>query len=83
MRGCCGVWPSGRWPRLNRAKRSNRESHELGVYLVDPVEMAGANWDYLQHFGPTDVITFDYGEPGDAPKPGADPWRYFHLPRGG
>ena len=45
-------------------------SHELGVYLVDPVEMAGANWDYLQHDGPTDVITFDYGEPGDAPKPG-------------
>ncbi len=45
-------------------------SHELGVYLVDPVEMAGANWDYLQHDGPTDVITFDYGEPGGAPKPG-------------
>ena len=45
-------------------------SHELGVYLVDPVEMAGANWDYLQHVGPTDVITFDYGEPGDAPKHG-------------
>jgi len=45
-------------------------SHELGVYLVDPVEMAGANWDYLQHDGPTDVITFDYGELGDAPKPG-------------
>ena len=44
--------------------------HELGVYLVDPVEMARANWDYLQHDGPTDVITFDYGEPGDAPKPG-------------
>ena len=33
--------------------------HELGVYLVDPVEMARANWDYLQHDGPTDVITFD------------------------
>ena len=38
-------------------------AHELGVYLVDPVEMARANWDYLQHDGPTDVITFDYGEP--------------------
>jgi len=45
-------------------------SHELGVYLVGPVEMAKANERYLQHDGPTDVITFDYGTPGAAPKPG-------------
>ena len=45
-------------------------AHELGVYLVDPDEMARVNWDYLQHEGPTDVITFDYGESGDTPKPG-------------
>ena len=45
-------------------------AHELGVYLVGPVEMAKANWDYLQHEGPTDVITFDYGETGAVPKPG-------------
>jgi probable rRNA maturation factor len=45
-------------------------AHELGVYLVGEAEMAKANWEYLQHDGPTDVITFDYGEPGGAPKPG-------------
>ncbi|HJN90911.1 MAG TPA: rRNA maturation RNase YbeY [Verrucomicrobiota bacterium] len=45
-------------------------SHELGVYLVGPAEMAKANGEYLQHDGPTDVITFDYGAPGTAPKPG-------------
>ena len=45
-------------------------SHELGVYLVGAAEMAKVNWERLQHEGPTDVITLDYGEPGDAPKPG-------------
>jgi len=48
-------WPSG---------------HELGVFLVGPAEMARVNFSSLQHEGPTDVITFDYCEPGDAPKPG-------------
>jgi probable rRNA maturation factor len=45
-------------------------SHELGVYLVGAAEMAKVNWERLQHEGPTDVITLDYGEPGGAPKPG-------------
>ncbi len=44
--------------------------HELGVFLVGPEEMARINFSSLQHGGPTDVITFDYCEPGDAPKPG-------------
>ena len=44
--------------------------HELGVFLVGPEEMAIINYSSLQHKGPTDVITFDYCEPGDEPKPG-------------
>lgn len=36
------------------------ESYQLGVHLVEPEEMAQVNWDYLQHEGSTDVITFDY-----------------------
>ena len=43
--------------------------HELGVFLVGPEEMARINFSSLQHEGPTDVITFHYCEPGDAPKP--------------
>ena len=43
---------------------------ELGVFLVGPAEMAIINYSSLQHEGPTDVITFDYCEPGEAPKPG-------------
>ena len=35
---------------------------DLAFYLVSAVEMAGVNETYLQHEGPTDVITFDYGE---------------------
>ena len=50
------------------AKRPS--GHELGVFLVGPEEMARINFSSLQHEGPTDVITFDYCEPGDAPKPG-------------
>ena len=44
--------------------------YELGVFIVGPVEMARVNFSSLQHEGPTDVITFDYCEPGHAPKPG-------------
>ena len=50
------------------AKRPS--GHELGVFLVGPEEMARINFSSLQHEGPTDVITFDYCEQGDAPKPG-------------
>jgi len=35
---------------------------ELGIQLVGAREMARVNWQYLQHEGSTDVITFDYGE---------------------
>lgn len=36
------------------------KSFQLGIHLVEPEEMAQVNWDYLQHEGSTDVITFDY-----------------------
>jgi probable rRNA maturation factor len=36
------------------------ESFQLGFHLVDPEEMACVNETYLQHSGPTDVITFDH-----------------------
>lgn len=38
------------------------ESVELGITLVGPVEMARVNWQFLQHEGSTDVITFDHTE---------------------
>lgn len=36
------------------------ETAELGIVLVSPKEMAAINEKYLNHEGPTDVITFDY-----------------------
>lgn len=36
------------------------KTYQLGIHLVEPEEMAQVNWDYLQHEGSTDVITFDY-----------------------
>ena len=41
---------------------------ELGISLVNAREMARINWDFLQHTGSTDVITFDHTEPGQ-PQP--------------
>lgn len=35
---------------------------ELGIHLVGAKEMARVNWEYLQHEGATDVITFDHAE---------------------
>lgn len=35
---------------------------ELGVTLVGAAEMARVNWQFLQHEGSTDVITFDHTE---------------------
>jgi probable rRNA maturation factor len=40
----------------------------LGIRLVGSSEMARANECYLGHSGPTDVITFNYREPGPATK---------------
>jgi rRNA maturation RNase YbeY len=39
---------------------------ELGINLVNAKEMARVNWDFLQHAGATDVITFDHSEPAAA-----------------
>ncbi|HEX7569373.1 MAG TPA: rRNA maturation RNase YbeY [Verrucomicrobiae bacterium] len=35
---------------------------ELGIMLVGAKEMARVNWQFLQHEGSTDVITFDHSE---------------------
>jgi len=37
---------------------------ELGINLVGDLEMTRINEDFLEHKGSTDVITFDYAEPG-------------------
>lgn len=37
---------------------------ELGIRLVGAKEMARVNWQFLQHEGSTDVITFDHAAPG-------------------
>lgn len=34
---------------------------EIGIHLVSAREMATVNWQFLQHEGSTDVITFDHG----------------------
>jgi probable rRNA maturation factor len=39
------------------------EGYDLGVYLVAAPEMTRLNETFLQHKGPTDVITFNYTEP--------------------
>jgi rRNA maturation RNase YbeY len=39
-------------------------SYNLGVHLLSARRMAMANEQHLAHTGPTDVITFDYSEPG-------------------
>jgi probable rRNA maturation factor len=38
------------------------ETAELGIHLVGAKEMAKVNWQFLQHEGSTDVITFDHAE---------------------
>ena len=41
----------------------DRQDFELGLYVVDAKEMTQLNQTHLRHRGPTDVITFDYGDP--------------------
>jgi probable rRNA maturation factor len=48
---------------------------ELGVHLVGAKEMAQVNWQYLQHAGSTDVITFDHLDPTSQTP---DPRRQLH-----
>ena len=43
--------------------RLNIEEAELGISLVGVKEMARVNWQFLQHEGSTDVITFDHAAP--------------------
>jgi len=38
-----------------------RRSRQIGVYFVGRKKMTGLNERFLQHEGPTDVITFHYG----------------------
>jgi probable rRNA maturation factor len=40
-----------------------KEDYDLGIYLVDALEMTRLNETFLQHQGSTDVITFDYTDP--------------------
>ncbi len=41
---------------------------DLGIALVGSKEMARVNWQFLQHEGSTDVITFDHAEAASSPK---------------
>jgi probable rRNA maturation factor len=58
------------------------EAAELGVHLVAAPEMIRLNEKFLLHAGPTDVIAFDYSEPGrptPTPRPQTpDPGRQLH-----
>lgn len=38
--------------------------YDLSIHLLSTRRMAGANEAHLRHAGPTDVITFDYRDPG-------------------
>jgi probable rRNA maturation factor len=55
---------------LRRVVRALLERHfqqehfRLCFHLVTAAEMARVNEQFLRHDGPTDVITFDYREPG-------------------
>ena len=42
---------------------------DLGIALVGAKEMARVNWQFLQHEGSTDVITFDYRDAGTQSAP--------------
>lgn len=50
-------------------------SVELGITLVGAAEMARVNWQFLQHEGSTDVITFDHTEGQDSRRKATEPGR--------
>jgi probable rRNA maturation factor len=52
------------------------ESVELGIALVGAPEMARVNWQFLQHEGATDVITFDHTETQESRRKPAVPGRH-------
>ena len=45
---------------------------ELGISIVAAPEMARLNWQFLQHEGSTDVITFDHSDIGARPSLGTE-----------
>jgi len=55
-------------PEVRNSKFEIRNSSvDLGVYVVDAMEMTRLNEIFLHHAGSTDVITFDYCEYAPAP----------------
>jgi probable rRNA maturation factor len=46
-----------------------QQDYEIGIYLVSSEEISRLNETYLRHQGPTDVITFNYGEEARTPRP--------------
>ena len=51
---------------------------EISVAFVDNPAIAELNWEFLQHEGPTDIITFPLSEPDEYPLEGelviSAPW---------
>lgn len=46
---------------------SQRHIHDVDIAVVDSNEIAACNRKYLQHRGPTDVISFDLADDSDQP----------------
>ena len=42
----------------------NMTEGEISVAFVDNQAIAALNWEFLQHEGPTDIITFPLSDPG-------------------
>lgn len=52
------------WVRLVLTRFPDLRGAELSICLLGDREMTGLNESFVGHEGPTDVITFDYSEPG-------------------
>jgi rRNA maturation RNase YbeY len=50
--------------RFHLEEQLQLDRYDLAVSLLSTTRMADTNEAYLRHKGPTDVITFDYGDPG-------------------
>ena len=61
-------------------RRLRTDVHDLCFHFVTAEAMARVNWQFLQHEGSTDVITFDHSQPM-APSP--DPRRHPPSPLSG
>lgn len=63
-------------------KRGWPAAGEINIVLLGPRAMAALNWDFLQHEGTTDVITFDLRPaPGDPVLEGAPMAEIYVCPR--